>query len=236
MSRFKFFEESSSTPVNGDITNTKDGQESGGLSSRTIARYRCEQFNTTKVEDHVSFHCTIKKQYLLELWSDDKAKVLLEQYLYKINPDALKESLIATEELEYNKENVLFSLNEDNTIKRIDNFIEIQERWQSFKPKLIQSPFYKTLLQYSAASAQGVLEGGDLEFETEESLKRTYEKSLFYHVLFNDFDHLKDREVKQILNFNSQIFVNIPIELELTHGIIDENEQTMEVMTVGSRL
>ncbi|WCT10460.1 hypothetical protein [Mucilaginibacter jinjuensis] len=237
MSNFKFFDDQAEATVGKKLTNKnadeksfKQNTEDDLLSSY---RYRCEQFNTTKVEDHINFHCDTKKQYLLQLKSNNRAKVLLEQYLYKINPEALSEAIAATEELEYKKENVTFRLNEDRSINSIENFGELQQSWEDFKLKLIDSNFYKTLNLHSPAAAEGIISGGNIEFGTEESLKKTYDKSLFYHVMFNDYDPLKDRDAKQILSFNSQIFVNIPIEIELTHGIIDENQITTEIMTVG---
>jgi hypothetical protein len=64
-------------------------------------------------------------------------------------------------------------------------------------------------------------------------LLKSFEKSLFYHVVFDDYDPVKDRIEKQLLKFNSQIFVNISVELELTHCIIHEDNKITEIMTVG---
>jgi hypothetical protein len=35
----------------------------------------------------------------------------------------------AVKELEFDKENVIFELESDNTIKRVQNFPEIKEKW-----------------------------------------------------------------------------------------------------------
>lgn len=77
---------------------------------------------------------------------------------------------------------------------------------------------------------------GGLEFESEANLRKTYDKSLLYHVLFNDYDAHKKREQNDTLKFISQIFVNIPIELELQHTIINEDDYFVEYRTVGTLL
>ncbi|WP_412465786.1 hypothetical protein [Pedobacter sp. KLB.chiD] len=236
MSRFKFFDEEEVKGASGNDSATNifnSNVENIPKQQHIEARYRCEQLNTTKVEDHISFHCTTKKQYHLQYEDADKVKIHLEQFLYKINPEVLKDAITATEPLEYSKENVAVSLSKDNHINGILNFGEIQKKWNDFKPELMKTAFYKSLLQHDFKAAESFINGGDTEFSTQENLIKTYEKSFFFHVLFNDYDPWIDREQKQRLKFFSQIFVNIPLELELTHGVIDENDKFVEIMTVG---
>jgi hypothetical protein len=234
-SRFKFFDDGKILDTNNSSNiNTENKTEDHiGQAVTLEARYRCEQMNTTKVEDNISFHCTTKKQYHLAYYGTNKARISLEQFLYKINPEVLKDAIVATEPLEYNKENVLVGLSNDNIIERIINFKEIKDKWDSFKPELMQTSFYKELLKHDFKAAEGFMNGGDTEFGSEANLLKTYEKAFFFHIIFNDYDPWIDRPVKQRIKFNSQIFVNVPIELELTHGIIDENSETVEIMTVG---
>jgi hypothetical protein len=235
MSRFKFFdeEEISSTNNSSNVITENILNDNIKQNITLEARYRCEQMNTTKVEDNINFHCTTKKQYHLEYHGPSKARVSLEQFLYKINPEVLKDAIIATEPLEYSKENVLVSLDKDNIIESVVNYTDIKEQWEAFKPKLMQTNFYKALLQHDFKAAEDFMNGGDTEFGSEANLIQTYEKAFFFHVVFNDYDPWIDRSEKQRLKFNSQIFVNVPVELELTHGIIEENSETVEIMTVG---
>jgi hypothetical protein len=234
-SRFKFFDEEEVLATNNssNISTENKAEDHIGPAITLEARYRCEQMNITKVEDNISFHCTTKKQYHLEYYEANKAKISLEQFLYKINPEVLKDAIIATEPLEYSKENVMLALNKDNIIESIVNYTDIKDQWEAFKPKLMQTSFYKALLQHDFKAAEGFMNGGDTEFGSEANLIKTYEKAFFFHVVFNDYDPWIDRSEKQRLKFNSQIFVNVPIELELTHGIIEENSETVEIMTVG---
>ncbi|KPH12802.1 LysM domain-containing protein [Chryseobacterium sp. ERMR1:04] len=200
-------------------------------------RYRCEQFNTTKLEDRISFHCNTKKEYTVERdLLHGKAKVKLKEYLYKINPENLSLAIEAVKELEFDKENVVFDLNNDNTIKEVLNFSQIKEKWESFKPKLASSEFYRQVEKINSKAADDIITGGGLEFENETNLKKTYDKSLLYHVLFNDYDAHKKRDKNDVLKFISQIFVNIPVELELQHTIIKEDDYFVEYKTVGTLL
>lgn len=70
---------------------------------------------------------------------EGKARIKLKEYLYKINPDNLGLALEAVKDLEFDKENVVFDLNNDNTIKKVVNFLEIKGKWENFKPKLAAS-------------------------------------------------------------------------------------------------
>lgn len=97
--------------------------------------------------------------------------------------------------------------------------MRVKERWENFKPKLASSEFYKQVEKINSKAAEDIIKWGGLEFENETNLRKIYDKSLLYHVLFNDYDANKKREKKAILKFVSQIFVNIPIELELLHTI-----------------
>lgn len=150
------------------------------------ARYRCEQFNTTK-EDRITFHCNTKKEYEFEKGSAT-ARVKLKEYFYKINPESLSPAIEAVKELEFDKENVVLTLNEDNTINEVVNFEEIKKKWNSFKPKLSSSKFYSQIEKINPKAAEDILKGGQLEFESESNLRKTYDKQLLFHVLFNDFD------------------------------------------------
>lgn len=201
------------------------------------ARYRCEQFNTTKVEENIVFYCNTKKQYRTNKVTDSNfIKVTLEEYSYKINPQNLSTAIEATKALEFDKENVILELNEYNRIKGIANFNQIQRRWKNFIPKLSNSDFYKEVENVNSNAANDIIDGGNLEFGNELNLIKTFEKTLFYHVNFNDFDPHKKRERNEILRFNSQIFVDIPLELELQHSIIQEDDNFMECRTVGKLL
>jgi len=200
-------------------------------------RYRCEQFNTTKLEDRITFHCNTKKEYVVEKDDDStKAKVRLKEYLYKINPENMALAIEAVKELEFDKENVIFELESDNIIKRVQNFPEIKEKWELFKPRLKSSEFYRQVEKINPKAAEDIIKGGGVEFENEANLRKTYDKSLFYHVLFNDYDARKKSIQNSTLKFISQIFVDIHIELELQHSIIKEDDYFIEFRTVGTLL
>ncbi|OCA79657.1 hypothetical protein BBH99_18145 [Chryseobacterium contaminans] len=212
-------------------------EESAESEFTQKSRYRCEQFNTTKLEDRVTFHCNTKKEYTVEQNSlNTKARVKLKEYLYKINPENLALALEAVKELEFDKENATFDLNDDNTIKKIVNFSQIKEKWELFKPKLAASEFYRQVEKINSKAAEDIIKGGAIEFENESNLRKTYDKSLLYHVLFNDYNAHKKRIKNPILKFTSQIFVNIPVELELQHSIIKEDDYFVEYRTVGKLL
>ncbi len=221
------------------INDAADKTESdiNEISFDQKARYRCEQFNTTKVENRISFHCNTKKEYTVERnFSERKARIRLKEYLYKINLDNFGLVLEAVKGLEFDKENVVLDLNNDNTINIVANFSEIKAKWEVFKPKLAASEFYRQVEKINSKAAEDIIKGGQLEFDRETNLRKTYDKSLLFHVLFNHFDALKKRDKNDILKFISQIFVNIPLEIELQHTIIKEDDYFVEYRTVGTLL
>ena len=197
-------------------------------------RYRCEQLNTTKVEKNITFHCNTKKEYTLETNEKLKtAKVVLKEFLYKINPQNLSTAIEATKELEYDKENVVFLLDDSKKISNILNFEEIKEKWKNFEPKLKNSEFYQQIAKINVNAAEDIIKGGELEFENEINLLKTYNKNLFYHVIFNDY---VPSSKSKSLQFLSQIFVDVHAEVELKHSIIKEDDYFVEYRTVGTLL
>lgn len=204
------------------------------IKFRNKIRYRCEQFNTTKLEENITFHCNTKKEYTLEQSENgNNVKIKLEEFLYKINPTHLSAAIEATKELEYDKENVILLL-DNNGIERVLNFKEIKQKWINFKPKLKKSEFYLQIEKVNSKAAQDIINGGDIEFESEDNLKKTYDKNLLYHVLFKKIDD--KRKEHEILNFNSKIFVEIPLSIELQHSIVKEDDYFIEYRTVGTLL
>ncbi len=195
------------------------------------ARYRCEQFNATKVEDNITFHCNTKKEYTLTRDVENNlAKVKLIDYFFKVNPENLSLAIESTKELEFQKENVLFKLGNGSNILEIQNFEEIKNHWINFKPKYAKTQFYQEIAKVNAGAADDILKGGDIEFKSQENLKKTFEKILFYHVIFNDFTS----NTKNILKFSSQIFLNITIEVELQTTLVKEDDERIEFRTVGT--
>lgn len=195
-------------------------------------RYRCEQLNMTKIEDRIMFHFNTKKQYLLKNNLLGKiSKIQLEEYLYKINPENLADPIEAMKQLEYAKENVILKFN-DNGIEEILNYSKIKTDWNNFIPVLKKMDFYTSLEKLNPNAAQDILKGGDSEFGSKESLKKTYDKNLFFHTLYNSYNPQISETT--LLNFISQIFVNIPIELELQHSIVKEDDFHIEYRTVGT--
>jgi hypothetical protein len=195
------------------------------------ARYRCEQFNTTKVEENITYHCDTKKEYVFFKCINQKdiVRIILKDYMYKINPQNFAHAIEATKELEFDKENVIFSLNENGTIRKVVNYEEIKRKWGNFKPKLIKTDFYNEILKQNSKAAEDIVRSGDLEFNAEENLRKTYDKNLFYHVFFNNYE----TEIPQILKFLSQIFVNVELELTLSH-VKKETENFVQYKTTGT--
>ena len=210
----------------------KEIQESLWFSEK--ARYRCEQFNTTKLEDNITFHCNTQKEYTFERSQTRKeVKIRLKDFLYKINPENLAIAIEATKELEFEKENVVFLLDDSNKIQEVQNFNEIREKWEKFKPTLKGSEFYKQIEKINNKAADDIIKGGEIEFENEENLKKTYDKNLFYHVIFNDFIPKIESKEKNVIKFLSQIFVEVWVELEVNHSIIKEDDYFVEYKTTG---
>lgn len=65
-------------------------------------------------------------------------------------------------------------------------------------------------------------------------LRKLLRKNLFYHTLFNKVNTPTDSQ--EVLSFIYQIFVDVPVEVELQHSIVKEDDYFIEYRTVGTLL
>jgi len=235
-SRFSFFDKDGSLVSENPQTVQRQatkGEDDENQQPDQL-RYRCNQLNVTRVEDKVISHATTKKEYLFKRKPDQPTVVgvTLTDYFYEVQPAEFTVALDAMKDLEYIKENVQFRLNNRNEIAEVLNVAEIHNKWEVFKDKLTRTQFYNDIKAKSEKGASDLINAGNLEFRDQENLKQTYDKVMFYHILFNDFRNVSD-DPSQILQFNSQIFVKIPVGLELTHSLVSEDDNQIIIHTHG---
>lgn len=210
--------------------NKKDGQLASNNLNGDVFRYRSKQVNVTKVEQMVQFHSSVRKEYLIERSIREKIAIIsLQDYFYETEPKAYAEILDAMKDLEYVKEKVVLKFTDDSKIEDILNYDQLCDGWARFKPNLTKTKYYQELKSVSKKGADEIIEVGDMEFSSIKNLVLMYEKGLLYHLLFNKFDVGTNTK----LNFLSQAFVNIPIEIELNTMLVREDENEALYRTEG---
>lgn len=232
MSRFSFFEEHTTTEPSVEQKHTEQASSPGEFSSPPIdeVRYRCEQLNVTRVEQRIVSHATTKKEYLMQKYPNNRVNTTLVDYHYEVEPKRLGIALDAMKEMEYIKETAQFRLNNENEIVEVLNLMQMSDQWNAHRMQLKGSEFFKTIQAHSQKAAEDILNAGDLEFKNQENIKATYDRVMLYHILFNNFI---DINKKRTLNFISQVFVNIPVEVLLSNKIKSQNEETIVIQTTG---
>lgn len=235
-SRFSFFDKDGGllNPDPQTIQHPVAENEDDDNQAPDQLRYRCNQLNVTRVEDKVISHATTKKEYLFKRKSEQPeiVGVTLTDYFYEMQPAEFTVALDAMKDLEYIKENVQFRLNNRNEIADVLNVEEIHKKWEVFKDKLTHTQFYKDIKAKSEKGASDLINAGNIEFKNQENLKQTYDKVMFYHILFNNFRNVSD-DPSQVIQFNSQIFVKIPVTVELTHSLVSDNDNQIIIHTHG---
>jgi len=210
-------------------------------TNENILKYRCEQTNATHSDSEVIFHANVKKEYLVSFEKNNKtiiANTKLEDFVYSAEPKHFEIALDTFEELEYVKENAVFELNKKGKINNILNHDSIYNSWNEFKTETLPTTeFFRELKKVNTDAAQDILDNGDVEFKSEKNLIKTYDKNLFFHLLFDDYliDPEKKADNKK-MTFKSQIFKDIDIDIEVTETVVKEDEDFIHKRKVGKFL
>ena len=199
-----------------------------------IARYRCTQINITKALNDITFSSDIKSQYLLSSAQNEKKYfyIQLEDYIYKIDPRALEVSFELVKPIEFIKNNIKFSQNDNAQIDKILNIRKIEKDWLYFREnKLPKINFYKQLKSQSKKAANDFITTGNIEFSNEKVFKNNLYKNLFYYILLksNIGDNLKDYLFTQY----SQIFPEQQLEVKVKKKKIAATENITKFKLVG---
>lgn len=205
------------------------------LNFEKIARYRCTQINLTKVADNVTFSSEIKTQYLLSTVKNQIKyfHIKLEDYVYALHPKEIEIAFQITEPIEFLRNNLKFTQNENAEIIDILNINQLKQDWQTFKQvKLPKIDFFQKLKEQNPKATEDIIRTGDKEFSNVSVLKNIIDKNLFYHILLkaNIGEDLKDF----IANQPSQIFPNQNLCINVVKSKVSEDESTTVFRLVGT--
>lgn len=205
--------ETDNTPIK-STQNTKI--KSQPLYFQKHARYRCSQDNFTRLLEDITFSANIKTQYLVSIakTKEDIFHVLLEDYLYMLNPKEMETAFQITEPIAYIRNDIEFTQNQEGQIKSILNLNKIKKKWNTFKKEELPNiDFYQKLGAEDPKIMQDIIINGNKEFGSDSVLSQTLSKNLFYHILLkaNASTNLKDFQIAQL----SQIFPNQMLNIDV---------------------
>lgn len=205
------------------------------LEFKNAARYRCTQVNLTKLLNEITFSSTIKTQYLLSTAKKDVKyfHTLLEDYIYEIDPPAMKVVFEAIQPVEFIRNDIKFSQNERGEVEQILNFSQLQRKWNIFRDKdLPNLEFYKRLKEQNEAAIKDMIQTGNKEFSKIENLINNIDKNLFYHVLLraNVGNDLADYTLRQ----GSQLFPNLELVTDVVKRKVSEDDKKVVYHLVGT--
>ena len=232
--KFSVIANKQGTP-NKKATQTADKTvKSQPLYFKNVARYRCSQKNITKVIDEITFHATVKTEYLLAIANSINPiyHVKLEDYIYQVNPKTIESGFEIMEPIEFIRNDVVFSQNNDCKINRVLNLKEMQQKWYNFtKNTLPNLDIYNKIKIENNSVAQDIILKGNIEFSNPENLNKLLSQNLFYHVLLraNIGDKIKDYTWVQ----NAQLFPKQLLSIDVK-PIISNNNGYITVHLIGA--
>lgn len=217
-----------------EIEKSENEKILDSLNFEKVTRYRCTQNNVTKALDSVTFSSEIKTQYLLSVAKNESKyfHVQLEDYIFQITPKDLDVTFQLVKPIEFLKNNVKFSQNNQAEFTKIINLNQIKQKWINFRNNVLpEIKFFKRLKQQSEKASTDFIKTSNLELTNELKFKEILGKNLFYHILLkaNSGDDLEDYSFSQF----SQIFPNQEITVRVSKTKVSENENTKVFRLVG---
>ncbi|TWP25265.1 LysM domain-containing protein [Apibacter muscae] len=206
------------------------------FSFEPLARYRCEQFNVTRInEETITLSSETKSQYLYCLSKEQPMaiKIILEDSNFSVEPVYFKEGFEFGEKIEKIKDKVIVRQNRKGEVSEILNKYELEEKWKIFRDKkLLEDPLYKSLKEKSPKQAQDIIDTGNKEFSSQQNLGVTLGKNLFFHILLraNIGEELQDYDIKQY----SQLFPNLELTTHVVKSKVKEENGITTYRLVGT--
>lgn len=210
---------------------TKQITKSANLDFEPKKRYRCTQLGVTKMLDEVTFSSNIKTQYLLSKSSDNEYfHTVLEDHVFTVDPIAMSNIVEALKPVEFIRNDIKFSQNENAQITSILNFEQLQRRWRKFRDvELLEKEFYQKLKENSELAAKNFIQLHDIEFASVDNMKKVIDRNLFHHVLLRSTSNKSQYRWSQL----SQIFPDVMLNIDVERHTVSKDELTTVYRLVG---
>lgn len=209
----------SDAPLNNFIFNSK-------------ARYRCEQINSTKVNNTLTSYVNQKTQYLLEQNLEEKyARTELEEFLYEVIPPALADSFELVKSTEFIKNKAYFQLSENGKIEKLLNRNTILKQWNEFKEKdFPKLPFISSLK--NKESVKNIEQAGNKQFQNPNI--QEYQRTLFNFLCFDQYLYKAIEELeKEEFFYASTLLPPLVIPLEFRYDKVRENKNMLTIKKIA---
>lgn len=201
-------------------------------------RYRCEQINTSKINDITNYFAEQDTQFALkQLLSQHIAKVKLEEHIYNMSPAGLIPAFEFVSKTEFIKNNICFEISKENgVIEKISNIDEINSNWVRYRDtELEDCKYIRRIKQINRKGFEEIKKAGDLQFSSDNpQLEEEYRRCLFYFICF---DAYLVKPITDIQPFNflylSTIVPPVTIPVEFSYKLISENNGIQRIRKVG---
>lgn len=196
------------------------------------ARYRCEQINTTKINNTLTSYVNQKTQYVLAQNLEEKyARTVLEEFLYEVVPPALADSFELVKATEFIKNNAYFQLSEKGKIEKLLNSVAIARQWKVFKEKdFAKLPFIASL--QDKESVKSIEQLGNKQFNNPNI--QEYQRTLFHFLCFDSYLYqpVENLEKEEFL-YTSTLLPPLVIPLEFRYDKVSENKNILTLRKVA---
>lgn len=200
------------------------------------ARYRCEQFNVTRVNQQtITLSSETRNQYLYSVSKNqpDTMHIVLEDSNFSVEPVYFKEGFEFARKIEDIKKSVIIKQNNKGEVSHVINMGELHKKWKNLRDKeLPADSLYKSLKEKAPKQALDIITTGDKEFASSQNVGTTLGKNLFFHILLraNVGEELQDYEVKQY----SQLFPNLELTSHVVKSKVKEDDESITYRLVGT--
>lgn len=202
------------------------------------AVYRCEQVNTTIIDNKTVSTSLQKTQFNVKLSIAKKlAKVNLDDYYYNLTPPFLNEVFEFIKNTEFIRNNVLLNYSDKGKVDKILNKKDQFVQWNNFKnSEHIDGNFIRTLRNNNKVAFDQLLEAGEVQFSEEHDSVNEYQATPFYSLFFDEYLTDENFSVGNIQNknFRSSLFPTLDTTLELKTSKISESENDIWIRIVNS--
>ncbi|WCT13128.1 hypothetical protein [Mucilaginibacter jinjuensis] len=235
MNRFTFFEDQEIT------TEPKPAIISQPVTTTNMPvpteqfRYRCEQTVVVKQTGVVKTHAETKREFLVsKIYSEPH-----NGFIYDVNivdniisfyPSSMQDMMNLMCSIDNVKCNALIQPNADTgKIKSILNQDKIVENWQTLKSEL-QEKYAFVRDKKTKSEIEQFMEALDHQFKNQQSLIIDLDTKMFFDLFFDKYLVGKDDfATPYVLNFNSQLFNDVPLHISMQPMITGESADSVAV-------
>lgn len=201
------------------------------------ARYRCEQINSTYIENEIMSYTHQKKEYSVKYnFNDNLLKISLEDHFHESNPSVLSHVFEYISKVEKIRNNVMIQFDEEGRFKSIRDIKALKKNWLNFKKNdLDKIEFIQKIKEMKPEEYNFMLKEGDRQFDASYDHKSDFDRDLFYFVLMDKYLKFDDL-LSERYTYKSQLLPSLDVPMNTRYDILKKDEDWVTVRKVSETI